>query len=114
MADRMRVTSLIGIPPRLDPPGTSSPCSGSRSRNPCLPCAPNLESDLVWLRPLGAAAEYTACLVANLRFLQEPTRPRTIAGTVVRRRRATPSPAVRRRRHPRRLRGPERPRHPAL
>src|SRR5262245_8052163 len=96
MADRMRVTSLIGGTERLDHPREVFPPrsrGGIRDLRPA--CASNLLGPPGPFPPPESADDYTTRLATGPRFLRHPARHRAVARPALQRRWAAPHPPVR-------------------
>src|SRR5262245_35612488 len=97
MADRMRVTALMGDPERLQNPRgmvSANSLGGLRQLRP--PGGVGLVDALGPFRKEETVDESTSLLAANPGFFRHAARPRAVTGTALQRRRAAPySPARR-------------------
>src|SRR5262249_27351675 len=88
MAERIRVTSLIGETRRGERPGgPPSPEPLARVAEPLPPPPPNVVSRQGFAAARATAAEYPSRLGTNPRLLRCPLGPRAVARLVPRRRR---------------------------
>src|SRR5690348_16453818 len=97
MADRIRVTSLMGSTDKLEGlGGTFSPDSLCGLRNLFRPRTSNLLGGHVFPATRVTSDDYTSRLATNPRLLPHPARPLAVGRTALQRCRAAPHPPVRR------------------